>query len=74
MKPDEFSLLVAIYGQCPVPGLYRIGRALGIPRNRVRYLSIQKWCRKGWYEYGVSENGGWLTLEGEEAVREAVSR
>jgi hypothetical protein len=42
---------------------------LEIPQNRARYLLEDKWCaRKGWWDYGVSYIGGWLTKEGQAAA------
>lgn len=35
----------------------------GIPPNRGRYI-LEKWGRKGWYEYGVTVDMGWLTPKG----------
>lgn len=33
-----------------------------IPRKRANYILI-KWCDKGWYDYGVSMDLGWITVK-----------
>ena len=65
MKPDEVELLKALdAGERP----RYAARRLGIPPNRVRYLCEDKWTRKGWYDYGVTYDLGWLTDAGRAAA------
>lgn len=35
-------------------------RRFPIHHKRAHYL-LQKWCKKGWYEYGTSLDMGWVT-------------
>lgn len=37
------------------------------PPNRVLYV-LEKWYRKGWWDYGVSLRSGWLTPDGKAAA------
>jgi hypothetical protein len=37
------------------------------------YSLLAKWERKGWWEYGVSLRGGWLTDAGRAALAVATS-
>lgn len=39
-----------------------------IPFKRKIYL-LEKWCDKGWYEYGVCVDLGWLTPKGPEKAK-----
>ena len=68
VKPDEFFLFNTILY------LHRTGKTNHItPRNvaaahridakRANYL-FEKWAVRGWYEYGVSADLGWLTPTG----------
>jgi hypothetical protein len=40
-----------------------------IPQKRAWYL-LEKWCKKGWYDYGVNLELGWITEEGNKAAIE----
>lgn len=40
--------------------------------KRAWYL-LDKWSRKGWYEYGVTLDLGWLTNEGKKKAQELIS-
>lgn len=69
MRPDERALLTefAARGGKPSLGphvsLRATGADLGMHPKRVAYLA-QKWSRKGWYDYGVSVDMGWLEPAG----------
>jgi hypothetical protein len=57
MRPDERKLLLWVFAgnwprDCP-----------DIHPNRIAYL-CDKWSRKGWYEYGVTVDLGWLLPDG----------
>jgi hypothetical protein len=64
MKPDERDLLLAVFR-----GDFAryAGVALGIPAKRVEYL-CQKWTDRGWYDYGIAVDTGWLTTAGRQEV------
>lgn len=66
MKQDERDFLLAVY-QKPNEKPRTIGEALGLDQNRIAYL-CGKWADKGWYEFGVAVDMGWLTREGREAA------
>lgn len=64
MKTDERRLLRLVAdGVKPRDA----GEALGIPWKRVAYI-CEKWSRKGWYDYGVTVDLGWLEQPGREAA------
>lgn len=72
MKPDERAFLAAMQsrGNYGGSGGTRHGvhardliSELGIPWKRGAYL-CQKWTDKGWYDYGVAVDLGWLTDKG----------
>ncbi len=66
MKPDEIALLLAIAtADCPRNGatVRDVVSDLRLHPKRARYL-LEKWTRKGYYNYGVSLDMGWLTANG----------
>ena len=69
MRPDERVLLLAFEtaGGKPPAFLRDIGEGLGKNYKRVAYLA-SKWCSRGWYNYGVTVDLGWLTDEGHAAA------
>jgi hypothetical protein len=63
VKPDEVILWKALKaGEQPRDA----GVRFGIPPKRVTYI-CEKWAGKGWYDYGVVADRGWLTPKGEAA-------
>ena len=60
MSGDEQAMLLAL-GNAEWPRDY--ARRVGMNWKRCAYL-CEKWCRKGWYDYGVACDLGWLTPEG----------
>lgn len=71
VKADEIAFYAALRAMAPgaygagAPGLLAIeeqARRLGIPEKRAFGL-VEKWCRKNWWDYGVSLRGGWFTPE-----------
>lgn len=73
MKPDEKEFLLALFVEAEKPLMVRkptreVGAGVGIPPRRVAYI-CEKWSRKGWYNYGVSVDMGWLEAPGLEAAR-----
>lgn len=73
MRSDERALLVEFAARggrpsvAPHASLRATGADLGMHRKRVWYLA-EKWSRKGWYEYGVAVDMGWLEPAGFEAA------
>jgi hypothetical protein len=71
MKPQEQEFLLAVAAQGrdryvrDIAGDF-IGR--GVAPNQLRYW-LEKWDKKGWYEYGVSLDLGWLTDEGRQQAK-----
>ena len=65
MRADEKSLLEAVAGGTSPRDLWE---SMGMPYKRMLYL-CEKWARKGWYDYGVSADLGWITEEGREEVK-----
>jgi hypothetical protein len=66
MKDDEKALLLAI-ARSPKSFPRDIINGLLIHHKRAWYL-LEKWARRGWYEYGVSLDLGWLTDAGKQAA------
>ena len=73
MKPDEAIFLKACQAQCPPYSPGRDLKATRFPRdvynesglNGKRACAIlDKWSSKGWYDYGVSVDLGWMTSKG----------
>lgn len=78
MKPDEQALArVVLESQAHDrgPGFVAEGWWLdrGYPEKRLWRL-LEKWERKGWWEYGVSLRGGWLTETGRAALTAATAQ
>lgn len=69
MKADERQMMEAA---AAVGAYLQVPDLPGNPK-RVEYV-LDKWCRRGWWEYGVSLRSGWLTPEGLAEVRELLSR
>jgi hypothetical protein len=69
VKPDEAALLKAV---AAMPGGACVRDVIpdDMPDRRAVYL-LRKWAGKGWYDYGVSVDLGWLTEKGREAARDA---
>lgn len=71
MKPDEIQLLIALLEH--QGGAYNPNQATArdlinnapfpIHYKRCWYL-LGKWTKKGWYDYGVTLDLGWLTPQG----------
>ena len=63
MKEEEQLLLIAISRKSMTPrDIIPIFKGK-ISHKRVNYL-LEKWAKKGWYDYGVTLDLGWLTPEG----------
>lgn len=76
MKEDERDLMRAMLA-ASVEGGVAVGffgeqwwTSRCYPPKRF-YSLLAKWERKGWWEYGVSLRGGWLTPEGRKALAAA---
>jgi hypothetical protein len=68
-KLEEIALYAALRALAPGaymnPGIEAIedqARRLGVPEKRA-FCWVEKWCCKGWWDYGVSLRGGWFTPE-----------
>jgi len=75
MKEDEKALLKALSNSPEqYPRLRDIGQLLEIHPKRI-YAIVCKWSRKGYYEWGVAHDLGWLTEKGKNwAVEIGVKR
>jgi hypothetical protein len=71
MKPDEHQFLLAL-DEASAGGrhvyVYTFAQGLGLHLKRAVSL-CEKWMEKGWYDYGTSILGGWLTPLGHLAAR-----
>ncbi len=79
MKDDEKKLFIGICEHCPNHGVTNGGwdertlvrdylDTIEIPIKRCWYL-LEKWVDKGWYDFGVTLDLGWITPEGQEECR-----
>ena len=62
MKDDEKALYDALVerGLKMTPSAGIIAMSLAIPRRKARYWLMDKWPKKGLYEYGSHWSNGWL--------------
>ncbi len=63
MKIDEQRLLVKLASRTTETTVRDVISELGMNTNRGCYI-CQKWAERGWYDYGVSVDLGWLTDAG----------
>lgn len=66
LRDDELYLYDALHAGM---SLRDAARAFGVPWRRLSYI-VEKWGRKGWYDYGVAADLGWLDDEAPETLRE----
>lgn len=59
-KPDEIQFYAAIRAKGRGIFADTVAERLGIEWDRAAYL-LEKWCRLGWWDWGVSLRSGWLT-------------
>lgn len=77
MKPDEEQFLRTMLLERPRPTMdgpdaVEVGMRLGIHHKRALRL-IEKWSRNGWWDYGTSPHGGWLTKLGVKKAQELLA-
>ena len=61
MKPDEQKLLSTLLPM-ESPVVRDVIKSLGMNHKRAVYI-LEKWAAKGWYDYGVTVDLGWLYPE-----------
>lgn len=71
IKPDEIALARRVLRH-PEGVLRDDAGGLVDADKRTLYL-LAKWSDRGWWEYGVSLRGGWLTSEGHVKLAEMVA-
>ena len=72
MKADEVEFFIDIYMQPNKKPRDIINEdGFYIHHKRAWYI-LEKWTRKGWYDYGVASDLGWLTEEGEKYAIENI--
>lgn len=75
MKDDEKRFLIDVYMHCRTPDCFprhMINRKdFYMHPKRAHYL-LSKWADKGWYEWGVTMDLGWLTDKGKKKVEELL--
>ncbi|MCM3131874.1 hypothetical protein M3629_03710 [Paenibacillus polysaccharolyticus] len=82
MKDDEKRFLIDIYNRCHNGYLKKDGISVkDLVQEEVFYINhkraytlLEKWSRKGWYEYGVSVRVGWLQPEGIAKAKELIAQ
>jgi hypothetical protein len=70
MKPTELDFLKRMFARVegkPYGRIWGFWEDEPLPDKQWAYY-LEKWCKKGWYEFGVSLRGGWFTPEGAEAI------
>lgn len=70
MKTDELALFVFIAADGP-PSDHWPRKFQDIPDKRKWYI-LDKWARKGYYEYGVTLDLGWITPAGRKRLNEVL--
>jgi len=74
MKEDERKFMIDVLYRCHRDFTPRdLINEDGFPMHykRAWYL-LEKWSDKGWYDYGVTSDLGWLTNEGKSHAIEAA--
>lgn len=66
-KPEELALMRLVLDS---GGRVPCDRWESLTKPEYGYLD--KWTRKGWWDYGVTLRSGWLTKRGFEALRAAL--
>lgn len=69
IKPDEIELMMLVIsgkGQIPSKNKDEL--------TKRDYAMLDKWVRKGQWEYGVSLRSGWLTPSGEAHLLETLKK
>jgi len=82
IKPDELWFLRECWRRVRNHGLPNNGPSetprdlineVGFPLNHKRaWFLLQKWCDKGWYDYGVTLDLGWITEKGQREISEII--
>ena len=69
VKQHEYELMRAVLGDgSGVP----VGQWDSLDKRALRVL--EKWTRKGWWDWGVSVRAGWLTDDGRAALTAALEQ
>ena len=70
MKDTEKEFLIALY-QAP-PGVMPRVICNQVGQYKQNWYYLDKWTRKGWYNYGVCADMGWLEEKGKAVARELL--
>lgn len=62
MKEKEKLFIKELLKNNPKP--YEAGIAMDYSDDKQFMYYLEKWTRKGWWDYGVSLRSGWFTPEG----------
>jgi hypothetical protein len=69
-KADEIRLYSALKARKSPYGLAdEVFDEVGIHPKRGNAI-LEKWCDKGWWDYGVSARAGWFTIDSPESLSE----
>ena len=68
MKEDEKNLLLTLWETGLTPRVAN-REILHMNHKRMWYI-LHKWTKKGWYDWGVSVELGWLEDEGKKVAQE----
>lgn len=71
MKLDERDFLIKLYIRGKKPREVINEEDFRLHHKRAWHL-LSKWTDKGWYEYGVSLDLGWLTPEGKAEAQKQI--
>lgn len=69
-KPDELDLMRRVL----VAGRLSDGAGNLVECTKRELYILAKWDRRGWWKYGVSLRGGWVTDKGRAAMAAQVQR
>jgi len=68
MKNDEIQFLLTVFLNITTPREIINSNKFSMNYKRAEYL-LTKWSTKGWYEYGVAIDLGWLTDDGKKEAK-----
>ena len=71
MTPDERVFAALVLQCCHGYEIREVMAICDVPYKRCAYY-LAKWSTKGWYDYGVSLDLGWLTELGREKLQAMV--
>lgn len=75
MKDDEKQFLIDVYNglKNKLFPRYIINQDNFYMNYKRAWYLLEKWSNKGWYDYGVTLDLGWVTDKGENIITEMIN-